>query len=459
MARKAVMILGMHRSGTSALAGLIMALGVDGPKKLLGPSNNNALGHFEPLELSKIQDRLLESSGSSWKDVRPFSEEWLDSETADLYQAELTTFLEESYDESPLFFLKDPRNCRLLELWKRVLKSKKIKPLYVLTHRNPVEVARSLERRDKLDLEYCYLLWLRHALDAEFLTRGAKRTFTSYRRIMEDWPAEVEKMSSDLGVTWPGYDFSNFPSIEEIIRPDLKRFSDDHIVKSSVFPAALKKTFAVLEQWAATGEQPSDYPILDRIRQEFDSSMPLFFPAVQMDRGALIAARDAVSKQVEAAQAETKARDETIAQTIAERDSARDTAETLKDERNRLSDELAVTASTLDQRKAELADTQDALRTFTAQFEEARREIAELSEKLASKEAEAEEMRGKLALSNTDLGRLQARLVLDASERDVAHKKIQQELAQSKARVLALEQSTSWRITGPMRWIVQHLRK
>ena len=635
MKRQVIMILGMHRSGTSALAGLIMRLGVDSPKKMLGPSPNNSLGHFEPLDLYKIQDRLLESAGSNWKDFRPFSEAWLDSDAAGLFQVELTAFMDENYASSPLFFLKDPRICRLMGLWTRILDAQKMTPLYLLTHRNPVEVAKSLAKRDGLDVEYSYLLWLRHVLDAEISTRGARRSFTSYARIMDDWPAEVEKISVDLGIAWPRYDASNFSDIEGMIRPDLKIFSDTRLIRSAVFPKSLKDTLAVLDHWAAHGEQPSDYAFLDRIRREFDDSVPLFYPAVQMDHGTLTAERDAARTATEAAQAETGARADELAQMTAARDAAkaaaqdaqakaderakvlasvtaerdaaqtaaqaaqatatarakalvtltaerdaartateaaqaetgaraddlarvtaaRDTARDALDavtaERDLLSEKLGLAQSTLEQRRAELADALEELQDAEIGLEVARQEIAALAEKLAFAQGEVRGLHGTLRRSAVDMGRLQTRIIAASSERDAAHRlaqtaqdqaaaqaaaqaatlaamtterntlrqsvtsalqlvraetaardnaqragmialeaerkkvdqaqetalqnkalleaqerqfnnmrsHLEQQLAQSNARVTALEQSTLWRITGPLRWIIQRARK
>ena len=469
MSSQAIMILGMHRSGISALAGLLMCLGVDGPKKLLGASPKNALRHLEPLDPYNIQDRLLESAGSSWKDIRSFSEAWLKTEAADLYQAELMAFIDENFEKSPLFFLKDPRNCRLMGLWKRVLAAQSVSPLYLLTHRNPIEVAKSLEKRDGLDVEYSYLLWLRHVLDAEISTRGSKRSFTSYVRIMDDWPAEVEKISSDLGVSWPKYDAVNLGAIEAMIRPDLKTFSDHRLIRSAVFPATLKKTLEVLDHWAAHGEQSSDYAVLDQIRNEFENSLPLFYPAVKMDHAVVQAERDAAREATEAAQAETKARAEALAQATAACDALHDALDAITTERDLLSEKLDLTHSTLEQRKAELTDTLEELKEKSAAVEEAGKERAALSEQLALSQVEVKELHRSLSRSAADMGRLQRRLIAATSERNAAHEelaraqaRVERSAAQAKAyneRVIALEQSRSFRITAPLRWVMRRLRK
>lgn len=66
-----ILVLGMHRSGTSALAGLFNRLGVALPEgDLIGASKSNPSGHFEPEEVVRIHDRILSETGSGWSDPR-----------------------------------------------------------------------------------------------------------------------------------------------------------------------------------------------------------------------------------------------------------------------------------------------------------------------------------------------------------------------------------------------------
>ena len=192
--RYAIIVLGMHRSGTSALSGLLMRLGGDGPATLLGKTEDNLLGHFESKPLYQLQDELLESAGTSWDDYHPFPESWLMSSKANEFQDRLKNLIETEFVNSGFFVVKDPRICRLVPIWLEVLAEMEIQPLFVHTHRDPTEVAQSLRKRNGFDLEYGHLLWLRHILDAEASTRDQKRSFTSYDRLLRGWPAEIENV-------------------------------------------------------------------------------------------------------------------------------------------------------------------------------------------------------------------------------------------------------------------------
>lgn len=63
--RRLVIVLGMHRSGTSALSRSLMALGLSLGQSLLDPQPDNPLGYWEDREIVAINEEVLASSGSS----------------------------------------------------------------------------------------------------------------------------------------------------------------------------------------------------------------------------------------------------------------------------------------------------------------------------------------------------------------------------------------------------------
>ena len=62
-----VLVLGMHRSGTSALTRVLNLLGLDaGRDVLMGASESNPTGHWEVERLTSFNDRLLDDRGGRW---------------------------------------------------------------------------------------------------------------------------------------------------------------------------------------------------------------------------------------------------------------------------------------------------------------------------------------------------------------------------------------------------------
>ena len=182
----AVIVLGMHRSGTSALAGVLRLLGVELGSSSLAPTEDNVKGFWEHGEIVEIHERLLSSLGSSWDDVRPLPNSWWMDDRIMPTRAELIGVIRRDFARAKVWGVKDPRMCRLVPLWLDVMNELGCRCCFVLIHRHPVEVARSLEKRNRLATERSGLLWVEHNLLAEKWTRNKARVFTSYDQLLGD---------------------------------------------------------------------------------------------------------------------------------------------------------------------------------------------------------------------------------------------------------------------------------
>ena len=204
MKKTGIIILGMHRSGTSALTKVINSLGADLPTKLMPPvKNNNELGFFEPKDISGIHDEILASVGSAWDDVTRFPSDWYKTDEAVIFENKIVDILERDFKNSNLFVLKDPRMCRIVPFWKNILQKFNVKPKYILAVRNPLEVAGSLAARDNFSIQKSVLLWLNHFIESERETRGLDRSFLMYSSLINDWKSVTEYVSRDLDLVWP----------------------------------------------------------------------------------------------------------------------------------------------------------------------------------------------------------------------------------------------------------------
>jgi hypothetical protein len=208
--RRALLVVGMHRSGTSAVTRVFNMLGADLPKDLLPPSRGNELGHWEPADAIPLHDAMLQAAGSKWSSVFGVDPAWFDSAEAEPHCAAIKRFVEAQVGNSPLFVIKDPRMGVLVPLWRRALAELRIEPLFVMPFRDHREVASSLQRRQDFfepaaawPLGRGQLMWLRYVLLAEQHTRDLPRTFVSFDALLGDWRAELERMSGQLGVSWP----------------------------------------------------------------------------------------------------------------------------------------------------------------------------------------------------------------------------------------------------------------
>ena len=178
--RKAILVLGAHRSGTSALTRALSLCGARLPENLMGATEINPRGFFESQPIYLLHERILAELGSSWHDLAPLSPAWLDSELARTLVQEMATLVEEEFGDAPLFVLKDPRISRLIPFWLRALDVLAIAPVFVLPVRNPLEVADSLSQAESIERQRGLLIWLNSVLHAEYGSREFPRSVISY---------------------------------------------------------------------------------------------------------------------------------------------------------------------------------------------------------------------------------------------------------------------------------------
>jgi hypothetical protein len=216
--RRALVVVGMHRSGTSATAGVLNLLGASLPKAVMpAVLGANDVGFFEPSRIVEIHDELLAAAGSFWHDTSPVPDAWFRSPPARAFGRTLkATYLEE-YGDAPLTVLKDPRLCRLLPLWRAILASLNVTPLFVIPFRHPVEVAASLARLHGFSPRKSHVLWLQHVLLAEHESRGCSRAFLSYEGMMADPRNALARLGQDLAIEWPSPITQALPQLEEFL--------------------------------------------------------------------------------------------------------------------------------------------------------------------------------------------------------------------------------------------------
>jgi hypothetical protein len=150
--RTAVLVLGMHRSGTSSVAGALIRLGGAAPRNLLPPQLDNPKGFWESSVLVTLNDDILAAGGSDWQDWRAFDPARIDPPARLALHARARSALADEFGDASLPIVKDPRMCRLMPFWSSVFKEAEWSVRPVLPLRSPLEVALSLNRRNGIPL-------------------------------------------------------------------------------------------------------------------------------------------------------------------------------------------------------------------------------------------------------------------------------------------------------------------
>ncbi len=226
--KNALVIIGMHRSGTSASTGALQCVGVDLGKKLYtGHKGINDKGYFEHSDIADTNDEALAILGSSWDDILLRRDEWWLRKDLIPYAKKIRGYIRRDFSESALWAVKDPRVCRLLPWWLRILDSEGVTPRFIFVIRSPFAVHRSLERRDGFPIEKSYLLWSLHYLEAERWSRGHSRVFVDFDHFLENPAHGLSKVERVLGINFPVAVAKAAPCLEKFLSTDLRHHKKD----------------------------------------------------------------------------------------------------------------------------------------------------------------------------------------------------------------------------------------
>lgn len=198
--RVGLLVLGMHRSGTSALTGLLARHGVALGDDLLPPAPDNPSGFWEHRAAVALHEQLLDALGMAWDDPRPLPRGWRRSAAARQARAQIAALVDAEFAAQALWAVKDPRLCRFVPLWREALADAGIEARALLVVRHPEEVAASLQARDGLPGAIGQLLWARYLLDALAGSDGMPRALLRYPDLLEDGARELARIASELGL-------------------------------------------------------------------------------------------------------------------------------------------------------------------------------------------------------------------------------------------------------------------
>jgi hypothetical protein len=222
--RKAIIVAGMHRSGTSALTRIVNLLGADLAVHLVPGGIGNELGHWESRAVQDLHNGMLAELRSDIYSPVNFPQSWFDGASAKVWIDRIEALVLQEYSASRLFVLKDPRIVLFVPLWIAALNRLAIEPHFIIPFRHPLAVAASLEMRerrlnsgDPVPLAQGVVIWLRYTLAAEKYSRGQKRAFVAFDMLLTDWQRELARIGHQLDVSWPRFGTS---------RPEIDLFLD-----------------------------------------------------------------------------------------------------------------------------------------------------------------------------------------------------------------------------------------
>jgi hypothetical protein len=299
--RTAWLVLGMHRSGTSAVTQLLALAGCDLPANVMPGDEHNAKGYFEPWKIAIFNDERLRAAGSAWDDAFAYPFRPLPPAEEKAWLKRATALFDEDFGAATNPLMKDPRATVLLPFWRAVLAQRKCAARCVIPVRHPLAVAGSLKRRDGFSDEKSVLVWSAYMLAAEAYTRDLPRAFVGYDALLADWRAEVARIEGALGGPLPNLTAEAAQEVDGFLTADLRHNAGEAGLEALGWAGAIAADVHAWFAETAAGGKP-DRRLLDRAAAKLTKRAE--------DIGALVSPQ---ARDLAAARSELKtARDELI---------------------------------------------------------------------------------------------------------------------------------------------------
>lgn len=242
----AILVCGMHRSGTSATTGALRLAGVELGGELLGPGDDNPKGYWENTRAVAIHEQLLSSLDMAWDDVRDLPGGWDTGAAAAEAMSQIHALIDAEFGSAPLWAIKDPRLCRFLPLWKRVLSDRGVRGVALLVARHPDEVAASISKRNGWKEAVGKLLWMRYVLEAEAHTRDMDRAVITYESLLADPVEALWRAAGRIGVVLPEPAEAQMQAFRQFVDTGDRHHESSASADATGFEAALNSAYLSL---------------------------------------------------------------------------------------------------------------------------------------------------------------------------------------------------------------------
>jgi hypothetical protein len=197
---RAIAVLGMHRSGTSAITRGVAALGVFLGSDFLDAQPENPTGYWEDKGIVDLNERVLKTLGLTWDAVAPVDAALLESNAVRRLRRSAAAYVRRAFGRRALWGFKDPRTIRVLPFWLDVFAACAVDDAYLLVVRNPMSVAKSLFARRQMPLDRALQLWLAYSIPFFHRTDRKATIVVDYDRFMMQPRGELERIAHGLAI-------------------------------------------------------------------------------------------------------------------------------------------------------------------------------------------------------------------------------------------------------------------
>lgn len=236
-AKKVFVVLGMARTGTSAISRALKVFGINlGNSLTEGNADWNPTGFWEDKEIvygvnGKLFSRL---NFAPYGLLTIPADDQTGTKTADIRGA-ARRILTERLKYAEYFGFKDPSTIKVVPFWRAVFCDLQLDDYYIIALRHPLAAARSYQKLTGCELELGLLLWCAHLMQAVEATHGLRRMIVSYDILLQDPRRQLDRIAAIFQLGEVNEQEAEYYA-REFLNQKLNRFqsSDDEF---SVHPA------------------------------------------------------------------------------------------------------------------------------------------------------------------------------------------------------------------------------
>ena len=329
--QRIIVVLGMHRSGTSAITRGLKAIGVDlGEKLMPAVAGINEKGFWEDLDVYDLNNDLLHFLGHEWHTLEPIQRSECEQDDLVSFKLRAVELLREKLKVTPIFGLKDPRFARLLPFWRIVFNSLRVDVGYIIAIRHPLSVVDSLKKRDGFELEKSSYLWLCHVVPSMVYSEGSPRIVVDYDLLMTQPEKQLRRISEVFGLSFDASASGINEYISEFLTEGL-RHTNFHITALKAeqnLPKHVEDTYILLDKLAKDQVPVSSeevHAFFARLSQYLEEMRPAFSYMTKRDGqiaklNEVVAERDGQIANLKQVVAERDGQIADLKQFVAERD-------------------------------------------------------------------------------------------------------------------------------------------
>jgi GT2 family glycosyltransferase/glycosyltransferase involved in cell wall biosynthesis len=299
---RVIVVVGMHRGGTSATTLALRALGVElGDDLLAADPDQNPIGFFEDNPLLEVSEQVLQVLDMKWDTPRVIPPQAWNNPVLGALAVKASASIRDRFDEFPVWGFKNPRTARLLPFWKTVFQRCEREASYVIALRNPISIATSLRRRNQIAPARAHLLWLLHMAEAVVHTRGESRVVVDYDELLLDPRTEFRRIAGALSLPFPDTNAIALLEAESALDTDHRRtqFDPADLEIDHDVSELSREAFTLLQSWSRDDPKTTPAGIDDRLGEllgRVHSLEPVLRDLAETDR-ARIEATTAVEAQ------------------------------------------------------------------------------------------------------------------------------------------------------------------